>query len=764
MRSKILAALSAVAIALGMVAFTATTASAHHNTITATATCNTATSEWNVVWSVTNSENNKTETIISSNHTDVVPVGTTFANGETKTFTQVVSAPTSITLTLKAEWSNGYMKENQGSISQSAFKGDCEPPPTPVSGNATAVNAVCSNGVVTKGYVQVAIKTGIVYTITKKNSTTAIAYNPTSGVTGPLEAGDYTVTAKAADNYTLNNPKSWNLTIASAGSCTPPPCLPNSAVSYTYDSATNSGIVTVTGDKDHSAELCNPFWVTAASWTFDTNTTWPQTLDQWNPANGGGKIDSVGTYPYAATVGCGQGDIYATFTSPGVVKPSTSPGALTGPNTGYAEHFLHKMGFTGPSPTYMQRDAGACNAVTAAATFQGYQCDEFAPLVLSGTHVTFTVRYDDANPVRSVANVAPGSYELLADFAAQTGDRYFGQVTVTAQADAGYALETGAKAAAMQSTWVFDATTPQNCPTEVKVVPVATFTDVCGIDNDTVNGVADTPEIDYTVTDDRTAGVGLVTVTAAAKAGYVFAAGAYAGPWTHSFTSEDCFVDTFGDPLAFDETCSFVDEGAKTSGYIWVDLEGNLDNELSYQIVGGAYNFTALKEVNNLPPGVYTVTATAKAGYQLDTTKESEWTFTIKEAGTCTLITHPLISTTATATNTTCSTGGTYTLADTEGVVWYVDGSKTPTAPGTYSVTGATTVNVIAETSGPDYGWEFDAKTSWTFNFTDPVDCLPTLAYTGSDGANLGLLLAGGFLLFGGTIVAFERRFRSSTR
>ena len=92
MRSKIIAVLSAIAIALGMVAFTATSASAHHNTITASVSCNTTTYKWNVVWTVENSENDKTETITSSNHTDIVPVGTTFgprgsADG-TKTFTR----------------------------------------------------------------------------------------------------------------------------------------------------------------------------------------------------------------------------------------------------------------------------------------------------------------------------------------------------------------------------------------------------------------------------------------------------------------------------------------------------------------------------------------------------------------------------------------------------------------------------------------------------------------------------------------------------
>lgn len=613
--------------------------------------------------------------------------------------------------------------------------------------------------------------------------------NATWGVptltTGP---GSYSVTATAIAGHAFSNgftTKVFLGTLAGVLSptsegCAPPPCLPKSAVSYTYVPGTNSGIITVTAMDGYSRTLCNPFWVTAASWTFDGNTTWPQTLDQWNPANSGNAIATVGTYPYGAEVGCGQGDIYATFTSPGVIHPS--PNVLYGPSNPYAEHFLHQMGFSGPNPTYTQRNAATCNAVTAGVAFQGYQCNEFAPLVLTGTHVTFTVKYDDATPTAtSVSGVLPGSYELLADFAAQTGDRYFGQVTVTVQADPGFTLlsvgtpvpltagtkvPTVVKTSTMQTTWVLDANKPQDCPVPVEVVPGASFTDLCGIDNDTYSAPSDTDEIDYTVVDDRVDGIGTVTVSAAPQTGYYFADGAYTGPWSHAFTSEDCTVDEFVAPDPADQTCSEVEEGGTVSGWIWVDLGGNLANEINYQITGGPsnVNFSATMETNFLEPGNYTVTATAKPGYKLDPNKQSVWNFTIGDAGTCTLITHPLISTTASSKNITCKADGSYTLAATEGVVWFVNGSSVPTAPGTYFVKSATTVNVEAQTSGPDYGWEDDAQTTWTFTFTDPVDCLPTLAYTGSDGGNLGLLLAGGFLLFGGTIVAFERRFRTNAK
>jgi hypothetical protein len=764
MRSKILAAVSAVAIALGMVAFTATSASAHDNSIKATVSCNTDTYQWEVTWKVTNSESKWTETILSSNLTDVVPVGTTLDKSETKTFVQTVTAPTAITLTLGAKWSDNYSTTNSGSISKSSFKGDCTPPPTKVSGNATAVNEVCTDGVLTKGYIQVAITEGVIYTITKKGSSTAIPFDATTGKTAGLDAGQYVVTATAAPGYKLEKPKEWKLTITSAGTCAPPPCLPKSAVSYTYSSSTNSGIITVKAMDGYSSKLCSPFWVTAASWTFDGNTMWPQTLDKWNPANSGNKIDSVGTYPYGADVGCGQGDIYATFTSPGVPYPTA--GLLTGPNTPYIEKFLHGMGFSGPNPTYTVRDAGSCNPVAAGVTFQGYQCNVFGPLVLTGTHVTFTVKYDDASPATSVSGVAPGSYELLADFAAQTGDRYFGQVTVTVQADPGYTLlsvgtpvpltadtrvPTIVKAApTMQTTWVLDANEPQDCPTVITTVPEVTFTDVCGTANDTVN-TTQTEGVTYTVDDQRTNGVGTVTVTATAADGYVFADTVTKTQWSFDFTDVACTEVQPLTPGAFDPTCP--EEPDAQSGYIQLDLKAGL-----HYFIDGVETTSAKNERD---PGTYTISVTVDEGYQL--VGPSSWQLVVNEPFCPPTL--ALLSTTASMSQLTCSSGGSYTLANTEGIQWFVDGSSTPTPAGTYPVTTAKTVNVVAQLiDDVNDGWEDGAQTQWTFDFTLPVDCIPTLAFTGSSGSNLGLLLAGGLLVFGGAIIALERRFRTSAR
>lgn len=538
----------------------------------------------------------------------------------------------------------------------------------------------------------------------------------------------FSVTATATDGHKFSDGKSTKTftgtLLPPTGDCTPPPCLDSSAVSYTYEATTNSGVITVAAKDGHSTTLCNPFWVTAASWTFDGNTMWPQTLDQWNPANSGQKIDSVGTYAYGANVDCGQGDIYATFNNPGVPYPTA--GILNGPSDPYAEHFLHQMGFSGPYPTWTVQNAGSCNP-DVVETVPG---------------VTFTDVCGTANDgYTAVADTAEIDYTV-------TDERVdgVGTVTVTAKAKAGYVFADGA----YTGPWTH-AFTDELCTTEVETVPAVTFTDLCGIANDGYTGGVDTSQIDYTITDARVDGVGLVTVTAVPKTGFVFADGAYTGPWTHEFTNESCGEIAFIEPFAVDPTCP--QEPNATSGYIQLDQK----EHLHYAIDGVP---TSLVK-NDRAPGTYTISVTVDDGYTL--IGDSSWPITVNPPF-CPP-THALLSTTASMVDITCSTPGTYTLADTPGVQWFVNGSTTPTPAGTYQVATASTVNVKAELVDPVAdGWEDGVQTEWSFGFTNPDDCLPTLAFTGSSGGNVGLLLAGGLLLFGGTIIALERRFRFGAR
>lgn len=196
-------------------------------------------------------------------------------------------------------------------------------------------------------------------------NTAHITWSGGSNGDGP---GTYTIVATPASGYTLNGAQdTWVIQVLPKGtdlSCGPPPCIAASSVSYTYDPATNSGVVTVANPAGSSGKLCNGFWVTAVSWKYAGSGIWPQNLDQNNPMpeNGGSFfVDEPGSYPYGADVECGQGDIYASYDAQPV--PTAQ---LFGPNNPYAEHFLHQMGFSGPYPTWTQ-DAAGCNKATPVA-------------------------------------------------------------------------------------------------------------------------------------------------------------------------------------------------------------------------------------------------------------------------------------------------------------------------------------------------------------------------------------------------------------
>lgn len=81
-------------------------------------------------------------------------------------------------------------------------------------------------------------------------------------------------------------------------------------------------------------------------------------------------------------------------------------------------------------------------------------------------------------------------------------------------------------------------------------------------------------------------------------------------------------------------------------------------------------------------------------------------------------------------------------------------GRFTALAPGDYTVS-VKALNGFVLSPGATSQWSVTENAG---------KCSPTLAYTGSTGNFAGLLLAGGFLLSGGTAIAFERRFRNNMK
>ncbi len=243
------------------------------------------------------------------------------------------------------------------------------------------------------------------------------------------------------------------------------PCLPASAVSYTYynlSNATlanpaNSGLITVTAREGYSAELCDPFWVVAAAWDFSSSTSiWPQTLRSTDPAGDHveGFVDSVGTYFFHAPVDCGQGDVYASFDAMPYVGPE-----LFGPSNPFTERFLHQMGFTGPNPTYFVTAPGCnlANPIAPTAT----------PIVECGTYGSIDIS-DVANPyvgytVYRGAADENGSVAGLDTVAID--DATEGVFTVVATALNGHIFAPGT-----ERQWEFDLGEYYPCPVEVEPV------------------------------------------------------------------------------------------------------------------------------------------------------------------------------------------------------------------------------------------------------------------------------------------------------
>ena len=702
MRSKILAALSALAIALGMIAFTATTAGATHPTVEGTAVCNTATGLFDITWKVGGDTQYSSETAtIKTQSVATTPTlleKTVQGSGFVTGLQSGVSAGT-YSLTVKVQWTNhslGDLVSKTGSVTTS---GTCDiPTPDDAMATATPTPATCSG------------PGGVTFEITN-----ARWENDTDLSDGSRKA------------------------IADDGHVFP------------------GGFTTIDVGYQIQPQLtgaqCTPTCITAVwsmpNWINSTTPSWPQSLYTsfaapcgdltWTPPDGCGlqfQIDSYYDNAITRSLLAG-GELYGSHNP----DESLVPGGW-----GVAYRLV--------------KSASECTTAPAATTIPA-TCTSPGLLSLTGAHVTFTVVQGDS-PKGTFAGIAAGDYTVYNTWGDASSGPYYGPVTVTAQLDAGYSLpgfgmlvpltaNTAAPSTVTLATvaslgpWSLVVAAPFSC---VDVVPSVTFTDICGTTNDAIIIPTQTG-VTYTTTDNRTGGVGTVVVTAApSSSAYVFGSKVTTTSWSFDFTNDACpFKLKPLTPGAIDPTCP--QEPDAQSGYIQLDLKTGLN-----YFIDGVATTTAK---NDRAPGTYTISVTVDQGYELE--GPAEWELIVHEPFCPPTLAQ--LSTTASMSNLTCKAAGSYTLAATDGIAWFVNGSATATPAGTYPMSKAGVVNVEAKiTDTVLHSWEDNAQTAWTFTFTNPADCLPTLAFTGSSGGNLGLLLSGGLLLFGGTIIAFERRFR----
>ena len=158
--------------------------------------------------------------------------------------------------------------------------------------------------------------------------------------------------------------------------------------------------------------------------------------------------------------------------------------------------------------------------------------------------------------------------------------------------------------------------------------------------------------------------------------------------------------------------------------------------------------------------GKYIVTAVAAKGYVLEPASSLTWTFFVEDTDKCAPPTLPIVTPSYSTTPMSCTTAGTYTLGEVvPGTIdWTVDG--VPTAEGTYKVSSAATVTLVATptktTDGLDPAW----VNPIVLTFTAPTGAceLETLAFTGESKGSL-LTLAGGmvFVGLGGLLIARRR-------
>ncbi|WP_157981651.1 hypothetical protein [Protaetiibacter intestinalis] len=499
-------------------------------------------------------------------------------------------------------------------------------------------------------------------------ATSHAAWGALDRVSGP---GSYTVTATADPGYRFaddSTAKTFSGTLAgvlpkSDPSCAPPPkCIPNSSVSYTYDPARNSGVITVPNPANSTGELCRSFWVTAASWKYLGSSQWAQKIDVVDKL---GEISTPGDYPYTAPVTCGQGDIYASYDG---ADATLDPGPyLWGPDNPFDEKFLHEMGFTGPRPTYTTTELG-CNEVTAEPSTTPPTCTAAGQYTLPDVDkVTWWV---------DGVETEPGTYTVKAGT----------KVTVVARATEGTVLKGGVqdpRTLLWSYTWKLDFPKPECQSPEL----TGQITAIC--ENDV-------PWISYTVTlvdpDHQSTGDTAELTFQSGSDSFTFipALGTIHDGETLSgrVLWPGAAIDGDGDPIGW--------PGWSNEGGVWHEIDGNY-----------AWTRDGVTAIISVNPSI---------------SDDLEYPSGNPYCNPGPTVIEPTLSSVPATCDAT--TSGTFTLPDIEGIVWKVDGVVTE--PGTYSGGTPSTKIVTAELDQSDGPVVLapGAQTRWELEFTAPKECL----------------------------------------
>lgn len=225
-------------------------------------------------------------------------------------------------------------------------------------------------------------------------------------------------------------------------------------------------------------------------------------------------------------------------------------------------------------------------------------------------------------------------------------------------------------------------------------------------------------------------------------------------PLTATEVSDNCGVTVDTDPAA--SQCSVTNPNTALTSWIMIAPDARVvysfENTITHVVTVPTAEYT------NVDAGKYIVTAVAAPGYALKPTASEVWTFFVQDSSKCSNPTLAIVTPTVSQTPATCTTAATYTIgAVTPGTVtWEVNGAKN-TPAGTYQVTSAGDVTLVATPTDPKNGLDPTWVNPTVLKFpSSTVSCeLTTLAYTGS--GSIGTLgLAGGmvFIGIGGLFIA----------
>ena len=376
-------------------------------------------------------------------------------------------------------------------------------------------------------------------------------------------------------------------------------CLPTSALSYTYNPEDNTGTAMVADDPGSTGKLCDPVYITAASWNYTSTTLFPQTLNSLLTQYV--RVEAVGEYKFGAAVTCGQGDIYASNSD--YIVPTAS--LVTASNW---ERFLNTFDFstTTPGGTYMTTS---------------HECMKIpTPPLVDPAPVTFTDTCGvEGDRVIIPAPTSGDQTYSTSDMTSKSGVR---TVTVTAIPGAGYSFSSGAV-----TSWshTFETDAQNNCVT-VSGDPEAVDQSCAVSSEGVVSGyltVAAVTGVAYTIHPVTPGGADIIVtgpktnvvpgdylVKATAKPGFILS-GVTQWERTVANNAVDCSLTTHA---SLPSSVSWVGQTCSTSGTVRGFITVDPTDFLSYFV--GTTQLVSARTA--FAPGTYVVTVTAPPGDTID--------------------------------------------------------------------------------------------------------------------------------------------------